>query len=110
MQTSHALETLIREHPFLDGLKAGFVDFFQESASVRRFASHQTIFQEGGGSGSLLSNPHWHGLARNFRAGPRASDDSETGTGGSAGMVLAVRPVPVAIHRDDPRTDGSHFL
>jgi len=48
MQTVDTLQTLITEHPFLAGLRAEFCDFFQACATVRRFASHQQIFNEGG--------------------------------------------------------------
>jgi CRP-like cAMP-binding protein len=41
-------DPLIRKHPFLAGLPAGFYHFFAESASIRRFAAQQLIFQEGG--------------------------------------------------------------
>ena len=48
MQTIATLESLIKEHPFLSGLDPEFHDFFYDCASVRRFASQQQIFQEGG--------------------------------------------------------------
>jgi CRP/FNR family transcriptional regulator, cyclic AMP receptor protein len=48
MQTMYALETLIREHPFLSDLDPKFYRFFHDCASIRRFASQQLIFQEGG--------------------------------------------------------------
>jgi CRP/FNR family transcriptional regulator, cyclic AMP receptor protein len=48
MQTLDPLENLIKEHPFLAGLSSEFCEFLCECASLRRFASHQQIFQEGG--------------------------------------------------------------
>lgn len=48
MQTLDGLEVLIKEHPFLAELNPEFYDFFHDCGSLRRFASHQQIFQEGG--------------------------------------------------------------
>jgi CRP-like cAMP-binding protein len=48
MQTMDSLLTLITEHPFLAGLRPEFCDIFQDCATVRRFASQQQIFREGG--------------------------------------------------------------
>lgn len=47
MQRVDRLNTLIAEHPFLEGLRPDFCDFFQDCATVRRFASQQRIFNEG---------------------------------------------------------------
>jgi len=46
MQTIDALETLIKEHPFLSGLTPKFCDFFHDCASLRRLAAEQQIFHE----------------------------------------------------------------
>jgi CRP/FNR family cyclic AMP-dependent transcriptional regulator len=48
MQTMDNLLTLITEHPFLSGLRPEFCDIFQDCATIRRFASQQQIFREGG--------------------------------------------------------------
>lgn len=48
MQTADTLKTLITEHPFLEGLRPEFCDFFQDCATIRRFASQQRIFNEDG--------------------------------------------------------------
>src|SRR5687768_9852745 len=48
MQTMVALKTVVEEHPFLSGLDPKFCSFFYDCASIRRFASQQVIFQEGG--------------------------------------------------------------
>jgi CRP-like cAMP-binding protein len=43
-----ALEELIASHPFLEGLSPRFLPQLGECASLRRFGSHQHVFQEGG--------------------------------------------------------------
>ena len=43
-----ALEELIANHPFLEGLHPRFLPILAECASLRRFGSQQQIFQEGG--------------------------------------------------------------
>jgi len=48
MQTMDNLLTLITEHPFLSGIRPEFCDIFQDCATIRRFASQQRIFNEGG--------------------------------------------------------------
>ena len=48
MPTLDALETLVKGHPFLAGIKPEFCEFFSDCASLRRFASQQHVFQEGG--------------------------------------------------------------
>jgi len=48
MQTMDTLQTLVTEHPFLSGLRSEFCDVFQDCATIRRFASQQQIFHEGG--------------------------------------------------------------
>jgi CRP/FNR family cyclic AMP-dependent transcriptional regulator len=51
MQTTNAVEAvdnLLREHPFLSGLSPEFYEFFSDCASLRRFASRQEIFHDGG--------------------------------------------------------------
>ncbi len=48
MQTTDALENLIREHSFLSGLDTEHYEFLNDCASLRRFASRQQIFHEGG--------------------------------------------------------------
>lgn len=48
MQTLDALTDLIKSHPFLAGLDPEFYEFFHDCATVRRFASQQQIFHEGG--------------------------------------------------------------
>lgn len=48
MQTLDALSTLIESHPFLSGLDPEFYEYFHDCASIRRFASQQQIFREGG--------------------------------------------------------------
>ena len=48
MQTLDALTNLIKSHPFLAGLDPEFYEFFHDCATVRRFASQQQIFHEGG--------------------------------------------------------------
>jgi CRP/FNR family cyclic AMP-dependent transcriptional regulator len=48
MQTLGALTDLIKSHPFLAGLDPEFYEFFHDCATVRRFASQQQIFHEGG--------------------------------------------------------------
>ena len=48
METSAALEQLIAAHPFLSGLAPEFQSFLWDCASLRRFGSHQQIFQEAG--------------------------------------------------------------
>lgn len=47
MQTLDALTDLIKGHPFLSGLDPEFYDFFNDCATIRRFASQQQIFHEG---------------------------------------------------------------
>jgi CRP/FNR family cyclic AMP-dependent transcriptional regulator len=48
MPTLDALETLVKGHPFLAGIDPSFCEFFAECASLRRFASQQQVFHEGG--------------------------------------------------------------
>lgn len=48
MPTLDTVETLVKVHPFLAGLSEEFSDFFADCASLRRFASQQQIFHEGG--------------------------------------------------------------
>jgi CRP/FNR family cyclic AMP-dependent transcriptional regulator len=48
MKTMDALEDLLTKHPFLTGLKEEVRDLFGDCATLRRFASNQQIFQEGG--------------------------------------------------------------
>jgi CRP/FNR family transcriptional regulator, cyclic AMP receptor protein len=48
MQLRPGLEEIIAAHPFLDGLDPKFLTLFDDCASLRRFSSHQHIFQEGG--------------------------------------------------------------
>jgi len=48
MQTLDALTDLVKSHPFLTGLTPEFYEFLEDCATVRRFASQQQIFHEGG--------------------------------------------------------------
>jgi CRP-like cAMP-binding protein len=48
MQTLDALTSLLKSHPFLAGLTPEFYEFFHRHATIRRFASQQQIFHEGG--------------------------------------------------------------
>ena len=48
MQTIDSIEGLIETHPFWFGLGPAHVHFLRERATLRRFASHQQIFHEGG--------------------------------------------------------------
>ncbi|HVV72136.1 MAG TPA: cyclic nucleotide-binding domain-containing protein [Verrucomicrobiae bacterium] len=47
MQSLTTLQELIASHPFLDGLDPKFLGFFESCASLRRFSSHQLIFEAG---------------------------------------------------------------
>lgn len=47
MQTTIALDDLVKGHPFLTNLRADFCDFLVERADIRRFASRQRVFHEG---------------------------------------------------------------
>ncbi len=47
MQPLVGLEELIRSHPFLAEIDPSFLSHFEACASLRRFSSHQQIFQEG---------------------------------------------------------------
>ena len=44
----NGLDALIMEHPFLSGINPEFCGFLSDCASLRRFASRQEIFHEGG--------------------------------------------------------------
>jgi len=48
MQHIAGLGELIASHPFTSGLEPRFLNVFESCASLRRFSSHQSIFQEGG--------------------------------------------------------------
>jgi len=48
MQTVDTLETMLEHHPFLAGLSHDFRTIFCYCGSLRRFASQQKIFHEGG--------------------------------------------------------------
>lgn len=48
MRTINGVDTAVRAHPFLSGLDPMFFDAFCDCASIRRFASQQQIFHEGG--------------------------------------------------------------
>ncbi len=48
METWTALDELLAAHPFLAGTDGEFQSYFAECASLRRFGSHQHIFQQGG--------------------------------------------------------------
>ena len=48
MQTLDTLTDLIKTHPFLAGLAPEFYEFLEGCATLRRFASQQQIFHEGG--------------------------------------------------------------
>lgn len=48
MQPFATLEELLFSHPFLDGLDVKFLNVFTSCASLRRFNSHQCIFEKGG--------------------------------------------------------------
>jgi CRP-like cAMP-binding protein len=47
-EISKDLEVLIKQHPFLRGLHPRFVKLYDDCATVRRFASRQQLFHEGG--------------------------------------------------------------
>lgn len=47
MQTMDHLPELIEKHPFLSVINPAFLPYFEECASLRRFASNQQIFHEG---------------------------------------------------------------
>jgi CRP-like cAMP-binding protein len=53
MQSQATLEELVAEHPFVSGLDTEFRRFLCDCASLRRFSSHQHIFQEGGDADHL---------------------------------------------------------
>jgi CRP/FNR family transcriptional regulator, cyclic AMP receptor protein len=48
MQLLPGLEEIIAAHPFLDGVAPKYLAMLADCASLRRFSSHQHIFQEGG--------------------------------------------------------------
>src|SRR5579859_6494896 len=48
MQSMASLEELIASHPFFGGLESRFVSPIEPGASLRRFGSHQLIFEQGG--------------------------------------------------------------
>ncbi len=48
MQSPDALETLVGNHPFFPGLDPESRYYFQSCASLRGFAAHQQIFNQGG--------------------------------------------------------------
>ena len=48
MKTINGVDTAVREHAFLAGLDPMFFDAVCDCASIRRFASQQQIFHEGG--------------------------------------------------------------
>jgi len=48
MQPLTSLAELIASHPFIAGLDPRFQRVFETCASLRRFSSHQRVFQEGG--------------------------------------------------------------
>ena len=48
MKTINGVDTAVKEHPFLSGLDPALYEAFCECASIRRFASQQQIFHEGG--------------------------------------------------------------
>ncbi len=48
MELPPALEELIAHHAFFQGLDPKFLTFLGDCASLRRFGSHQHVFQEGG--------------------------------------------------------------
>ena len=48
MKTSHSLDRLVKEHPFLAHLREEFCDFLADNAELRRFASKQHLFEEAG--------------------------------------------------------------
>lgn len=48
MDTLPALEEIIAAHPFMEGLDPRFLTLLGTCASLRRFGSHQHIFEEGG--------------------------------------------------------------
>jgi CRP/FNR family transcriptional regulator, cyclic AMP receptor protein len=48
METTVSLNTLVAEHPFLANFSPDFCDFLTGCAMVRRFASKQRVFEEGG--------------------------------------------------------------
>jgi CRP-like cAMP-binding protein len=48
MEPLSSLEEIIAAQPFFDGLDPKFLSLLGDCASLRRFGSHQHIFQEGG--------------------------------------------------------------
>ena len=48
MKIDSGVDTAVREHPFLEGLAPNLCEIFCDCASIRRFASQQQIFHEGG--------------------------------------------------------------
>jgi CRP-like cAMP-binding protein len=48
MKTTDDLDHLVLSHPFLHSLEIRFAHFYQDNATIRRFASRQPIFFEDG--------------------------------------------------------------
>lgn len=48
METAASLEELIATHPFLKGVSRELQSFLCDCGSLRRFGSHQQVFQQGG--------------------------------------------------------------
>jgi CRP-like cAMP-binding protein len=48
MQTLDTLTDLIKSHPFVAGFDPDFYEYFLDCGTLRRFASQQQIFHEGG--------------------------------------------------------------
>jgi CRP-like cAMP-binding protein len=48
MKRTDDVDNLILAHPFLSSLEIRFARFYQDCSSIRRFASRQAIFFEGG--------------------------------------------------------------
>jgi len=53
MKTSDSIKSLVETHPFLFGLSVEHVHFLASCATIRRFASQQEIFHEGGDADHL---------------------------------------------------------
>src|ERR1051326_833654 len=110
MQSLDALTSLLKSHPFLAGLTPEFYEFFHRHATIRRFASQQQIFHEGGEADHFYLVLFRRSCFGHPCPGLRDSDDSAPRPAGSTRLVLALSSVPVALHRHDARADGSHFF